>query len=584
MAYKLYSGNGLIIALSVLYSCVSFGQSLTIEEIQPEPVAGPQCIDTEPFNDGHGWNGTCNCNLDDEQLHEGFGWAFATSPDTLVVGSRASPLGCSDSGSVSVFTINSDGSLQREAELVSSARTSGDNFGTHEQRSERIAVEHNFLAVATTFPSVVTVFQRLDSNEWVEQYTLSTQGSVASIKLVESMLFVVLTDGLRMYDITDGSLVQIFETPVTDLCPDSEDMFRNDFVQVSNNLVTIQGSNCNLRTRFSNKLVGIYEKSPSGIFVQSVVYEPSLTSNANTNIFNGLDVYTGDDFVLIRESVKNDATTQLIDEKYVTYKKNSDGIWQSSFAGPPVATQSFPPLYAIGDQITYPELNAGDPTPVSFSAFDQMAGWSNQVLSYRSPFEGTSSLATQRSYSGNRLSLINSDDSFFFSGGDFERELPDFPEPSLTIFEKDSSGYWTTLIEESFSGGGSVPIPVIASTGDNTFLGLSTGGFLSIIAGRSTDTSDTNDGVSDSGNTTANTIDDPDITQTTVPETPTNAESTETTGQTLIQTNPPGGSTSQGGGGSIWWPLLILLTRFRERVLYIHRRFSRGNNLLRHVE
>ena len=80
----------LYILLGTTTLSTSYAQSPAISLLQA-PVGTGQCVDSEPFGDGFGWNGVCSCLIEPVS---GFGSAISIDNNTAVIGTEQSPDGC----------------------------------------------------------------------------------------------------------------------------------------------------------------------------------------------------------------------------------------------------------------------------------------------------------------------------------------------------------------------------------------------------------------------------------------------------------------------------------------------------------
>lgn len=156
-----------------------------------------------------GWNGTCTCRLPGS--HKKFGNSIVTDGNRLIVGSEEAPNGCISSGVVNIYQIQTDGSLEKEAELVSSARVVGDEFALY---SGDFALSGDYLAVgargASAFLDVyrVTVFS-FDGSSWSERYVKEIEDSSDAFEINgEELIARTATNEITRFDINDGSVLQ----------------------------------------------------------------------------------------------------------------------------------------------------------------------------------------------------------------------------------------------------------------------------------------------------------------------------------------------------------------------------------------
>jgi len=188
-----------------------------IEVVETQIVAnstsGQMCVDTEPLNDGFGWNGSCTCHL--PATYEDFGRSIRATGDIVVMGSTVSPGSCVNSGTVSAFQILPDGVLEKKAELISSVIDTVGFGGAGE-----IALTEDYLVAGTSDQAstdIMTVFKRT-GDTWQEEYALTGPvGSRSEFLATEDSIFWMQGNTeINHHRISDGTLLQSFS--MQDVC------------------------------------------------------------------------------------------------------------------------------------------------------------------------------------------------------------------------------------------------------------------------------------------------------------------------------------------------------------------------------
>ena len=177
-------------------------------------------------------------------------------------------------------------------------------------------------------------------------------------------------------------------------------------------------------------------------------------------------VFTDDMFVAFVES---DTTTTEI----VTYVKSNDGVWREEFRQ--VAPERFfqrefvlsqnEIIIAVGDSIQIYNY-----TPISGWQFDRVL----HNTKYSTPAFGLW---------GDRITIVDSTLLLGIHGFPFfaSRDLPSSTVPEIIVYERNSSNEWQLVYDQSFPGGGNLPISKVVARENNSFITLSNTGFLNVI-------------------------------------------------------------------------------------------------------
>ena len=452
---------------------------MTVPVISLQPAEALQCVDNEPLNDGFGWNGVCTCSTETYQSHSKFGWSFAASDESLVVGAALSPLGCFNSGSITVYDINTDGSLQWQDELVSSLQASGDRFGEHYTSGELMDINGDYIAVSThTVPMKITVFQR-SVNGWSEKYAFTIADDIIAgyntrlVKILGDDLFIG-AGYLHRYDLASGALLQKFDGPFNETCQTRPGFASKGNYKIGENFISLENHSC-----IEDKIVyGVFERNGAGYYVQTLTHEA-------IELFSWIAL--GDDFATVVEAAFVESVNggqRLNTGTSTTYVKDIAGAWRSYEFDGNWSPRWLPHEYMLGldNQVVTVEnqQQPGDvTTPIFFQSFNSQNGWSSQELSYEQPIDKFRSVDT--SFNQDRFVVVNSDPLHASYHRNIEKLQPDTFEPTLSVFERNSAGQWSPLLQKKYTGGGSVPLPIVETNGNNTFVSLSNGGFLNII-------------------------------------------------------------------------------------------------------
>jgi len=429
----LFRSSSAVILVLVVFSSSSFADQdpnsieAVVDTLLPVSSSQEMCVDTQPENDGFGWNGTCTCRLPGS--HEGFGDAIVTDGSRLIVGSREAPNGCIYSGVVHVYQIQADGSLEKEAELVSSARVVGDDFA----RSGDLALSGDFLVVAARGDDLlsgandvnnVTVFS-FDGGSWNELYVIDFDRTVDVNFTIneEELIAVTAHDEITRFDIRDGSILQT----ITPSCPSSTAYIGvgNPF-DVIDDLLTINIS-CDSQPgdSFIEPSVVIFRRNAAGDYVASArldsIFEVNVGSAESFESFELFEL-TEDRKVLI------DSRRTANGTRHVSWVETAIDTW--SFVQP-IENLSRP--YNLHEGQLF--ISDGGTKSIRVYELDAEAkNWvQTQTLNFNEPGAG---FQVRIQPDGNRLSVLTT--------------LHDGSIASL--FVKDEANQWQLHFEERFEG------------------------------------------------------------------------------------------------------------------------------------
>ncbi len=292
------------IAFFVL-AATEVGAANTITESFKAVNTTAQCVDVEPYNDDWGWNGTCSCQLSNNDQYIDFAGDLDTYENTVFVGSTESPLSCAGSGTITVFELQGNGSLNKQAELVPSSRVKADGF-------ELGHASKDLVSGTAWSTNTITVFGRTGGS-WQEFYTVD---GVYHIFFGDELL--VKTDSvIKRYRATTGELLGTTQVPIpqNDACSGSLMRVHGNFLEVRHPCSASFAYQ--YFDRFSTS--DIYEKSGSGQLVHRFTYEGlgGLSSVKNNNIVYSHSEYGG---------LLGDLVTTTID--HTNFTRSGNGTWE----------------------------------------------------------------------------------------------------------------------------------------------------------------------------------------------------------------------------------------------------------------
>jgi len=432
----------LIVILAVFP--IMSAQAVDSEVILPGPSRGGQCIDVAPVGDGFGWNGSCSCEVGADSYGV-FGFRFESSPSNLAIPSNLSGGGCTDSGAVSMFDITEDGPLQRQ-EIVFSD-TERDDFG-----QLAVAVSEDYLAIVNRLgpnsTRLVNVYKK-DENVWQKLYSLQDTENLynsywfgRSLHLHEDDLFVNANSlGIQRYRASDGALLQTFDhTDRPNTC--------TGLMITEGDLLFTSWSVCTATE--GSDLAVLYERSASGEYVEVLRVETGFRARTN--------IVLGDDMLLLD-----------IEGETVTYGKNPSGFWTE------LSRES---ATGLGREYHNGQLIEQRGNQLDISEYETGVGWSLQQTFGFSDSTGL----VKYSVADNRITMLKTIVSHYhppYVSSSFVN-FSTQSVPEVSVYERDTSGFWTETYTDEFPGGGSQPIGFMESVGNNTFLTLSEGGFLNL--------------------------------------------------------------------------------------------------------
>ncbi len=411
--HKINQAFALVFGLA--FSASSFSQTLNLERIDASPSLGEVCIDTPPLNDNYGWNGSCTCRVDRTDYFE-FGWTrFATSGDTLVVGSVESPGSCRDSGTASVYSTGFD--TTKRGELVSSVREQNDRF------AKTIAASNDYIAVGAN--KTITLF---GINDLIERTVLhidalGLSGSFRTVRFVDSALLAETDSHLLVYSSDDWSVIQRIE-----IAPDagqSASFERQFTVNESNQLAVHRFYGTATSGAFR---VDLYNQNSNGTFtLAQTIAEPSPADT-----LNGIrpDLQFDQNHLIF--TIRKDRSITMI-----TYLRDTNGSWYNSNKDWTVDLRNVPSFQAAladGDLVS----QSAEQATIQFYSFDAATGWT---------------MATT-------LPLPRANPRFVFNSDLIIKEkriywTTDAMEgDSAVLFEKDNSGVWRNSAEFTLPNAG----------------------------------------------------------------------------------------------------------------------------------
>jgi len=163
----------LLPALTLLHCPLVWSDIGAFSLVNPPSVEPSACIDTAPFDDDYGWNGTCSCWLDGAEL-EGFGHVVALNGNVMAIGSIESPQACIDSGTLSIYEQTESG-WQFTADLQPSNNSQGDRFPGKVHIGEDFIVAGGKVRPNSSNgagPGKITTFARAADGQWQQTHQI----------------------------------------------------------------------------------------------------------------------------------------------------------------------------------------------------------------------------------------------------------------------------------------------------------------------------------------------------------------------------------------------------------------------------
>ncbi len=144
-----------------------------IEAVQQPEIDSSICVDTPPYNDGFGWNGTCGCLTEHTP---GISLEFAEQ-DILLMSGR-SPAACTGSNALFAYTKAED-EWKVSAELRSTHNQPHDNFPDNVTIAGDtiVATSGRFNDNQTAYP-YITLFEKDAADTWTELQTIIVDSPV----------------------------------------------------------------------------------------------------------------------------------------------------------------------------------------------------------------------------------------------------------------------------------------------------------------------------------------------------------------------------------------------------------------------
>ncbi len=408
-----------------------------VDTLLPVNTSQEMCVDTQPENDGFGWNGTCTCRLPGS--YEGFGNSVVTDGSRLIVGSTETPNGCIGSGAANVYQIQTNGSLEKEAELVSSARAVGDNFA---RTSGDFVLSDDFLAVAARgFDQAavvdfnrVTVFS-FDGGSWNELYVrdIAARDFDGQFTINNEELIAVTADNeITRFDINDGTVLQT----ITPGCPSSTATIGviNPFDALDDLLTINITCDSQAGDSFIEPGVAIFRRNAAGEYVNSARIDSIFEVNAGSfESFPSFELFelTEDTKVLI------DSRRTANGTQHLSWVETASDTW--SFVQP---IENLSRAFTVHEGQLF--ISDGGANSIRVYELDAEArNWvQSQTLSFHEPGAGDLVFRTGMQIEGNRLSVL----SAVGETGSI-----------ASLFGRDEVNQWQLLFEERFedSGGAS---------------------------------------------------------------------------------------------------------------------------------
>ena len=257
----------LFILLGTVTFNTSYAQSPDISLLQA-PVGTGQCVDSEPFGDGFGWNGVCSCLIEPVS---GFGSAISIDNDTAVIGTEQSPDGCVGSGSVFIYEF-SQGEWVIRDELVSSGRVENDRFPVKVSISDDsiVANTSRFFRQA---PAIFTIFNRTNGN-WSESQQIQIDDSPDHFSH-DAETLVLATDAGQI----NGRLLVYSKQP-DGIWTVSAEIIHNgapNIFEVKDDTLVVGTTNTNMLSIYRN-IAGSWELQQEFILAEAAIRRPFIGS------------------------------------------------------------------------------------------------------------------------------------------------------------------------------------------------------------------------------------------------------------------------------------------------------------------
>jgi len=408
-----------------------------IDTVVPVASLANECVDVPPLNDGFGWNGMCTCSLPGS--FKNFGRSIVTDGSGVVIGSNESPNTCRNSGSASVYRIQTDGSIEKEAEVVSSIQQPDDEFALS---SSNIDLAGSYLAVGvrgSAFPVVdpsVTVF-KYDGAVWNEIYVKNTLENRSLAFFGEELLVNDLTTLTRIRR-DDGTLLQ---TISAECVSGGGNGFIDEYNRVEDTLAVLL-SFCGGDRNNSETVV--FRQDGSGNFVETQRLE---TGHYLSRMPDGRNLLIAFD---------NPVTSMM---------EADNGSWQSlePLSRPPYGTGYRHNYEIYGGQVFLLQSTSYPDYIDTLRVYDlNIDGRWIEVQELNFSL-GSPGYAKKLMFSGNKLTVVRSS-----SNVDDYRVM----SASAAVFQKDSANRWAKLFEKDFTGDFQRDDTISSFTGDNLFLSV----------------------------------------------------------------------------------------------------------------
>lgn len=399
-----------------------------IDTLLPVSTTQEMCIDTQPLNDGFGWNGMCTCRLPGS--YERFGNSLITDGNRVIIGSEQSPNSCVGSGTASVYQIQANGTLDKEAELVSSVRESNDAFALW---NTDIALAGDYLAVGARESNKLTVFA-FDGSVWNEHYVKDLDERANQFSIHSDELF-ALTSGTEIsrFNINDGTTIQTI--PLSDTC----EHIRN--FHVLDDLISISAW-CN-----NNRATFIFRQNSTGQYERASRFEFNSNFQSISKVADGRSIIVrgGNGPLISRLQTATDTWTLLepLEVRYDGFELHNGQIFV---------------IRTTTSGIDFIRLYELDTTGTRWVQ--------TQTLNFHNDaFVGNS---TRMAFSENRLSVVR-------SAVNIEDSRP--MNATVSVFEKGDASRWSLLFEQEFTGpkpddAGGLTDTSSAFAGSNLFLSV----------------------------------------------------------------------------------------------------------------
>jgi hypothetical protein len=312
------------------------------------------------------------------------------------------------SGTASVYQIKANGTLEKEAELVSSARESNDAFALW---SSEIALSGDYLAVGARGSNRLTVFA-FDGSVWNEHYIKDLDERAGMFSIHHDELF-ALTPGneISRYNVNDGSFIQTISLRASASCGGLIRSFH-----VLEDLISVNAWCSNKSVTF------IFRKSSTGQYIQTSSFDFDSRFQPLTRMADGKRiVFGGDNGPLMSRLETGTDTWTLLEPLDISYQRYQ--LFDGQLFVMRTTTRGF-------DFIRVYELDAAGTKWVQ-----------RQTLNYHNDaFVGH---WKRMEFSENRFSVIR-------STVNIEDSRP--MDATVSVFEKDDASRWRLIFEQEFTG------------------------------------------------------------------------------------------------------------------------------------